>query len=206
MRKFIRKVRMLRRSHLSENSDGGDGRMSIFGHLGELRRRIAIVGFLFLLALIGSFFIIREMADYLLIIGLRSGFSFVYLAPSELVSSYFKLSITTGLCVSLPLALYQLWCFITPALTASQRKSGYKALLGGLCLFILGVLFAYTVTLPAMLGFLVNFNTSEHINPSISVSEFLNFVLGVLLVFGLILRCRCWLLCFQSLVSLSLST
>lgn len=179
----MKTLQLLKRTWPRGNSDA---RMSLLSHLGELRRRIAMVSVLFAIAFIVCLFFIREIADYLLSMGLDSGFSFVYLAPSELMTAYFGLSVTTGLCVTLPIILYQSWCFIAPALTGKQKKAGYGALVGGFLFFVIGIVFAYTVALPAMVQFLVNFNTSTFISSSISVSEYLKFVVGILMTFGLI--------------------
>ena len=160
--------------------------MSLMGHLKELRGRIAAAFVVFLIFFTICFFFIREIADYLLRMGLVSGFEFVYLSPSELMTAYFGLSLVAALCVSAPFIIYELWCFIAPALTDKQKKAGYAALFMGFIFFVLGMLFSYTIVLPTMVQFFVNFNTSDFISSSISVGAYLKFVIGILLTFGVI--------------------
>ena len=184
----MRRSKVSAKAVKSKKSDGNkrDGSMSLMGHLKELRGRIAVIFVVFIIAFIIGFFFIREIADYFLRMGLVSGFNFVYLAPSELLTAYFGLSVITGLCVSAPIILYESWCFIAPALADRQKQAGYVALFAGFIFFAMGLLFAYVVVLPTMVQFFVNFNTSDYISSSISVGAYLKFVIGILLTFGLI--------------------
>jgi sec-independent protein translocase protein TatC len=118
--------------------------------------------------------------------GLDAGFTFVYLSPSELLTAYFKLAAVFGLFVSLPVILYELWRFASPALELSEKKAGRAGLAAGFVFFLLGMVFCYFIALPFMVRFLSNFNTSEYIASNISVAEFLNFMLGMLVTFGLV--------------------
>ena len=54
--------------------------------------------------------------------GLDAGFQYVYLSPSELLTSYFKLALVLAVVVVSPLLIFQIWGFVAPALT--KRKSG----------------------------------------------------------------------------------
>ena len=70
---------------------------------------------------------------------------------------------------------------------ASPAPVSFKpALLGGFFFFCLGALFSYMVALPFMIQFLVNFSTSEFINSAISVASYLDFMIGMLLTFGVV--------------------
>ncbi|MDO4549177.1 MAG: twin-arginine translocase subunit TatC [Clostridia bacterium] len=162
----------------------GDDSMSITGHLSELRRRIAVAVVVLFASFICCFAFIREIADYVLNMGLDSGFNFVYLAPSELLTSYFKLSLIAALMITAPVILYELWLFVSPALDEKESRNGRVALVVGFLFFLIGAVFAYTVALPFMVQFLVAFNTSSYIESSISVENYLNFVTRMVAVFG----------------------
>ena len=170
----------------SKPKNAADADMSLSDHLRELRRRLVTVIILFSVAVVVSFFFIQNIAEGMMKVGLEAGFTFVYLSPSELLTAYFQLAAVFGLFVSLPVILYELWRFASPALNASEKKAGRAGLAAGFVFFLLGMVFCYLIALPFMIRFLSNFNTSAYIASNISVAEFLNFALGMLVTFGLV--------------------
>ena len=58
--------------------------------------------------------------------GLDAGFQYVYLSPSELLTSYFKLALVLAVVVVSPLLIFQIWGFVAPALT-KKGKAGDTA-------------------------------------------------------------------------------
>jgi len=132
------------------------------------------------------FAFIKPLANSLLEMGLKGGFQYVYLSPSELLTSYFKLSMILALVIVAPLIIAQIWGFVAPALTKREKKAILPALFGGLVFFFLGAVFAYLIALPFMIQFLVNYSASDFINSAISVAAYLDFMIGMLLTFGLV--------------------
>lgn len=160
--------------------------MSLVGHLQEIRNRIAVSIAAFVVAFIACFAVIKPLADALLHMGIEYGFAYVYLAPSELLTAYVKLSLVVALVIVSPVLLSQLWGFVAPALTSVEKRAVRPALVGGLCFFFLGALFCYRIALPFMIRFLVEFSASAYIHSSISVASYLDFMIGMLLTFGLV--------------------
>jgi sec-independent protein translocase protein TatC len=94
-----------------------------------------------------------------------------------------KVSLVAGIVGSSPIWLYQLWAFIMPGLHRNERKWTYIFVMVAGPLFISGVALGYWVMpkgMQVMLGF-----TPSGINNFIDVTSYLNFVLRVLLVFGI---------------------
>lgn len=158
--------------------------MTVAGHLNELRRRLFWIVLVFVAATVVCFLFIQKFVD--LALAMSPGFSFVYLSPSELVTSYMKLSIVLGLVFSSPFILWQVWAFIQPGLTEEEGKSALSAIVAGFVFFLIGALFCFFVMLPITLQFFYNFNGSKEIAASISFNNYMNFVLGMLVAFGLI--------------------
>ena len=159
--------------------------MSLVGHLREIRNRIALSVVALLAAFVICFAIIKPLANAMLQMGLDAGFQYVYLSPSELLTSYFKLALVLAIVVVSPLLVFEIWGFVAPALTRKEKRAIKPALLGGF-FFCLGALFSYMVALPFMIQFLVNFSTSDFINSAISVASYLDFMIGMLLTFGVV--------------------
>ncbi|MBQ2990379.1 MAG: twin-arginine translocase subunit TatC [Clostridia bacterium] len=170
----------------STNTAQDQGNMSLVGHLKEIRNRIAICFVVFIVAFFACFAFIKPLANRLLEMGLAGGFQYVYLSPSELLTSYFKLSMILALVIVSPLIIYQIWAFVAPALTRREKRAIAPALVGGLGFFAMGAVFAYMVALPFMIQFLVNYSRSDFINSAISVASYLDFMIGMLLTFGLV--------------------
>ena len=100
--------------------------MSLVGHLREIRNRIALS----VTALVVAF--IAQM-------GLDAGFQYVYLSPSELLTSYFKLALVLAIVVVSPLLVFEIWGFVAPALTRKEKRAIKPALLGAGLLIAGGV-------------------------------------------------------------------
>lgn len=158
--------------------------MSVGAHLRELRRRLflsvgAVAAFTIL-----AFLFIQKFVD--LMLRLSPQFSFVYLTPSELVGAYMKLSVILGVVFASPVLLWQVWAFVRPGLTGSERRSGLTALTAGFGFFLLGAFFCYAVMLPMTLNFLYGFNEGTSIEASVSFDSYMSFVLGMLVAFGVV--------------------
>ena len=171
---------------MSNNKPQAEGNMSLVGHLKEVRNRIALVFVALLVAFVVCFSFIKPLANKLLEMGLGFGFKYVYLSPSELITSYFKLSLILALVIVSPLLLGQLWGFVAPALTKREKKAIAPALVGDMFFFFLGGLFSYLIAIPFMIQFLVNYSASDFISSAISVAAYLDFMIGMLLTFGLV--------------------
>ena len=170
----------------SNNKQQVEGNMSLVGHLKEIRNRIALVFGALLVAFIVCFAFIKPLATRLLEIGQGYGFQYVYLSPSELITAYFKLSLILALVIVSPLLLSQIWGFLSPALTKREKKAIGPAFAGGLLFFFAGAAFSYFIALPFMIQFLINYSQSELISSAISVASYLDFMVGMLLTFGLV--------------------
>ena len=94
-----------------------------------------------------------------------------------------KVSVFTGLGIALPVVLYELWRFVTPGLTRSERRLAIPFVASSLVLFSLGALFAY-LTLPKGLHFLLGF-AGQSIVVLPSATRYFSFVMLLVLAFGI---------------------
>ena len=83
-------------------------------------------------------------------------------------------------------AAYQVYAFCSPGLSGKERGYISGALIaGGLC-FLVGVAFAYFISLPFMLRFLIQFTGEVDVAASISIQQYVSFLLTVFVIFGLV--------------------
>src|SRR3979409_646007 len=106
-------------------------------------------------------------------------------------AGYFNLIITLGIYIGIvlasPVVLYQVWLFVAPALYKHERSAMTGFVFSTLFLFLTGIAFGYFVTLPYILRFLVSFQGPiSSIKPMITVNEYFDLVLLVLLGLGLV--------------------
>jgi sec-independent protein translocase protein TatC len=95
----------------------------------------------------------------------------------------FKVSVFTGFAIALPVVLFQLWRFITPGLTRTERRMAVPFVLSSIVLFSLGALFAY-LTLPKGLHFLLGF-AGQSLVVLPSATRYFSFVMLLVLAFGI---------------------
>lgn len=93
-----------------------------------------------------------------------------------------KVALVSGLVLSSPVWLYQIWAFILPGLHRNERKWTliFVAVAGPL--FAAGVVLGYVV-LPKGLSVLIGF-TPDQVTNLVDLNDYLSFVLRILLVFG----------------------
>jgi len=94
-----------------------------------------------------------------------------------------KVSLVAGIVLASPIWLYQLWAFIMPGLRRGEKKWTllFAAVAGPL--FMAGIMLGYFV-MPKGLEVLLGF-TPERVSNLIDVKTYFNFLLRILLVFGI---------------------
>jgi sec-independent protein translocase protein TatC len=108
-----------------------------------------------------------------------------YMAPLEPFFVQMKISLITGLALAFPVILYQLWLFLAPALYPKERKLIYYFVPIGTLAFLLGDLFFLKMVWPLIISFSLRFE-SEFLFSMLNLTQFVNFCLRLLLLFGLI--------------------
>ena len=176
--------------------DDGMLRMSFMEHLEELRSRIlkALMGVVVAAVLSLSFcnqlwtFVSKPAVEALKSLNYEP--TLVQVTPMESFNViWFKLPILVAIFLSSPWLLYQVWAFISPGLYRRERRWAAPFILSAAGLFIVGGIFAYFVVFRFGLTFLLGIGRGNYVRPMVSISEyfdlFVNVVLGVGLVFEL---------------------
>lgn len=108
-----------------------------------------------------------------------------YMAPLEPFFVQMKISLVTGLGLAFPVILYQLWLFLAPALYPQEKRYVYFFLPFGTVAFILGVLFFFYLVWPLIISFSLAYE-SDLLFSMLNLSQYVNFCLRLMLLFGLI--------------------
>ena len=173
--------------------EAAGGQMTFFEHLAELRKRIinslyAIGAGAFIGVWVAKYFIdwitrpiIKALTDAHLNAHL------FYTHPAGYLNTYLTLGVYIGIVLASPVVLYQIWLFVAPALYKHERSAVTSFLFSTVFLFIGGIAFGYFVSLPYILKFLVSFQgNAGPIAPMITVNEYFDLVLMILLGLGLV--------------------
>jgi sec-independent protein translocase protein TatC len=160
--------------------------MSLVDHLSELRTRVArsvlavAVG-----GVIGFYF--APTIRRVLISPLPDGAERLQvLDPGGAFAITLRISLVAGIILAMPVLLYQLWAFISPGLTVSERRTLRPWIPLALLFFALGVVIAWFV-LPFAIAFLLTF-TDEYLVANLAAAPYFDFVTTMFLAFGLILE------------------
>jgi sec-independent protein translocase protein TatC len=156
----------------------------IIEQLEELRRRIIVPVASFIIVFLGSIPFSKKIMDIFLGQFKDIISEFIFTKPFESFWAHVKISAYISAIVSIPLLIWQMWLFVSPALYPRERKIAKFIILSSSLLFILGSSFCFFIVLPASLKFLINTFSSEKIKALISISEFLSFALKFSLLFG----------------------
>jgi sec-independent protein translocase protein TatC len=158
--------------------------MTLVDHLGELRTRLVRSVLAIAIGSVVGFYFAKPVRDFL-IEPLPTGFLQV-LGPGDAFVIYLKISIVIGIGLAMPILLYQLWAFVSPGLTRSERRVLGPLVVLALFFFALGLAIAYLI-LPFATGFLLSF-TDDILRAQIAAGPYFDFVTTMFLAFGLIME------------------
>ena len=160
-----------------------DNPQSILAHLDELRWRILKIGIAIIVGAVVAFF----FADFLRGV-LEAPFysaapdnTFQALKPGEEWGVLMRIAFFGGLILASPVVLYQIWAFINPALTGTERKWAFPIVGSLVVLFLGGVAFGYFV-LPQGLTFLLGI--FPDVQNDLLLGDYYSFVLRFLFAIG----------------------
>jgi sec-independent protein translocase protein TatC len=168
-----------------------EDRLTLFEHLDELRKRLfvsiiaATVGVV--VAAIFSGFMFELLLRPLRSVGNlpESATRITTFSPAEPFMVSLKVWVVGGLILAAPVIIYELWAFVAPAFTASEKKYFYPIVVATTLLFFAGCAMAYFLVLPKGLGFLLTFSAG-FFNVQLRATEYFTFMALFILAFGLV--------------------
>ena len=166
-------------------SGGDDATMSLVDHLSELRWRLFII-----IAAVGVFSLVAFTRAERLLEILKAPLGNKPLFFTGLGDAFviqLKLAIVVGLVASMPIILFELWRFISPGLTPSERRAARPWIPFALLFFVFGVMLAYVV-LPYASGYLLSFTVPGVLESLITADKYFDFVSTLFLAFGIVME------------------
>lgn len=127
---------------------------SILEHINELRIRLTWAVVALVIGTVISFVFTEPLLEFLIA---PYGDMVQAISPTEPIETYFKVALVSGAVLAMPFMLYQIWLFISPALEKNERRFVYIFIPAAFLLFLTGIVFTWTVLLPAAVSFLSTF-------------------------------------------------
>lgn len=165
-----------------------DEKLPLTAHLEELRKRITFVLIAMGIGFGISYFFSKELFDILmipLIEALPPDTTLIFTGVTEAFITYLKVALVSGIFLSTPVILYQLWAFLAPGLYDNEKKSFFPIILFSTFFFVGGALFGYFVIFPFGFQYFLGFAT-DFIKPMPSVKEYFSFSIKLLFAFGVV--------------------
>ena len=151
-------------------------------HLWELRKRLIFTLLAFIIFLFGSFIYVQNIYEWLIRDLNRN---LAVLGPSEILWVYFMISGVIAIALTIPIAAYQTWLFVKPALTEKERKATLAYIPGLFTMFITGLSFGYFVVYPIVLNFLLSLSKGQF-ETMFTAEKYFKFMINLTLPFGLL--------------------
>jgi sec-independent protein translocase protein TatC len=160
--------------------------MSLLEHLEELRRRIIVIALAVLAASVAGFVLAEPIIVLLRAPLPAQGAELIQFSVTEAFGVQMQLALTTGFALAMPVILYEIWAFVAPGLTRSERRLIWPLLGAAIVLFAAGLALGYLL-IPVAINFLLGFSLPD-VQPLLGLSEYVGFITTFLLAFGLALE------------------
>lgn len=190
---------------LTHEDPESDVKMTIWEHIGELRRRLMRAA----MALVGGAIVCWTFREKLLawvttpyaaawretfpdLVKAGQSPELQTLAPADAFVNYMQLSLVGGVIIAAPMIFYQLWAFISPGLYSREKRYIIPFVLFSTTLFLSGIAFAYYVALPFSFPFFFSLLGSVGGESGIILTSkptmeyYLDFAEHMLLAFGFV--------------------
>lgn len=168
--------------------DPSEKPMSLLDHLNEMRWRLvrcliaAAVGFCVCWAFVEPIFAVLVKP---LLAVLPDGGNAMYSTMPEAFFIRMFVACIAGVFLASPVIFYQIWAFISPGLYEEEKLFIVPVAIISAVFFVGGALFCYHIVFPFAFQFFMSYNT-EQIRVMPRISDYVDFVLKLLIAFGLI--------------------
>ncbi len=164
-----------------------EDRLTLVEHLDELRSRLIVCLVVFSVALALCFWqnhLLLEIAGGPLPSGHKKLITF---GVTEPFTTTLTITVYGALILAMPILIYQLYAYVLPAFSETERRVVLPLLIMAPMLFLAGIAFAYFVVMPAAVQFLLNFNSSQF-NVQVRARDYYSFFGTTMLAGGVIFQ------------------
>jgi len=186
---------------IPENSEIDASSAPLIDHILEFRQRLITSLIVFFIAFMICLTVKEYILDFLLVpyqwaMKLSGGDpDDIRLQSTQVLETFMtkmKLAAFGGVVLAFPVMAFQAYRFIAPGLYKDERMAFLPFLIAAPILFVIGAAFVYCVIAPLVLWFSLSQqlmpNTHLHIEFIARISEYLNFMISLIVAFGLVFQ------------------
>ncbi|MFP3283476.1 MAG: twin-arginine translocase subunit TatC [Nitrososphaeria archaeon] len=115
---------------------------------------------------------------------LPPGLHLININPFDPLFASLYVSFFLSLFVAIPVAVRELWAFVSPGLYKHERNAIKYAVLPAFGLFAAGSAFAYLVVVPLMMDFVLHYTQVLGVEPTLSLRAFVSMVISLTVATG----------------------
>ncbi len=158
---------------------------SLTEHLTELRQRLFYSMIFIAIGFGVSFYFSDQIVEFAKqpIAPYING-SLKFLGVYDVFVAHMKISLLSGIIISAPFWVYQIWLFVSPGLYKNERIYALLFIFFGSLLFFTGVCFVYYIIYPLAFKFLLTFGGGSA-EAMITIDRYFSFLFLTTLVVGL---------------------
>lgn len=154
--------------------------MNLIGHLDELRKRIIVTLIAFILAFVFSLVFAKDLYQFL--VKDLDG-KLALLGPGDVIWIYMMISGVMAIAVIIPIAAFEVWQFVKPALSKEEQRITLMYIPGLFFLFCAGMAFGYFILFPLVLSFLTNLS-GDLFQTFFTAEKYFRFMLNLVVPLG----------------------
>jgi len=160
--------------------------MTLFEHIGELRRRLIYVILVLVLGMIIGLVVADPAYEYLMSQEPVNGMALHAFSLWDGIGMYMKFALVIALILVLPFIFYQAWAFVKPALGEREQKSALKFVPFALIMFLIGLSFSYFVVFPMAFNFTTDVAKHLNLEETYGVTQYFAFMFNILIPISLL--------------------
>jgi sec-independent protein translocase protein TatC len=159
-----------------------ENKMGVSDHIEEFSQRLIFCVLTFIIVTLVCFADITQIVKIFQapVIEVK----FLQFGPGEYFFTTLKIALFSGILITSPLILYQIFLYVAPGITKKERNFLFPIIIGSGLLFAIGTCFSYFFLVPATLRFFVVYS-SEIVEPLWSFDQYFDFVAVLIFTTGL---------------------
>ncbi|MDF1510370.1 twin-arginine translocase subunit TatC [Robertmurraya sp. DFI.2.37] len=157
-----------------------DKELNLVDHLDELRKRLILTAFAFLVFFIVGFIYVKDIYEWFV---RDLDVKLIVLGPGDIVWIYFTIGSIIAIAGTIPVLAFQAWLFVKPALKPAERKVSLSYVPALFLLFIVGLCFGYFIIFPTIMNFLVELG-GDMVATNFTADKYFRFIMSTTLPFG----------------------
>jgi sec-independent protein translocase protein TatC len=163
-----------------------DEAMSLVEHLGELRKRLIWTLVVLIVGMAIGLIFAQPLITYLKHVPPANGLDLNVFSPWDSIKLYMNFALVTGLIVTLPYALYQIWSFLKPGLRPEEQKASLVFIPFAFLLFIIGLAFAYFIVFKMAFLFTTEISARLELKETYGIAQYFTFMFNILIPISLV--------------------